>query len=397
MSRSGSIVALLLSSAWLAPAVVHAQSDFDGCVGRLRERAVSAGVTPATAERALAGVSRLERVIRSDRNQPEFVSTFADYYGRRVTESRIERGRALLAEHRDALARLTARYGVPGQYIVALWGLETNFGSYLGDVSVFDSLSTLACDERRSEYFSEQLVDALRIVDRGDAEPEQMIGSWAGAMGQTQFMPDKYLRHAVDGDGDGRADLWGSALDALASGANLLGSLGWRTGFRWGREVLLPEGFDYAAVGLDEPRALSAWRSLGLRDTGGLPLAGLDIEAALLVPAGHAGPKFIVYENFDVLMRWNRSEHFAISVGRLADRIAGAGPLANAPPDDVRLTREQVRRVQRRLNALGYDSGTPDGMPGPATRAAVWAYERDTGRVADGFVDADLLEALEVD
>lgn len=390
---STSLLALLLA----APVLAQAQADFESCVGALRERAVSAGIRPETAASALAEVSRLERVIRSDRNQPEFVSTFADYYGRRVTPQRIESGRRLMAEHKDFLAELTARFGVPGQYIVALWGLETNFGSYLGDVPVFDSLTTLACDERRSEYFSEQVVNALRIVDRGDAAPEQMIGSWAGAMGQTQFMPDKYLRYAVDGDADGRVDLWGSARDALASGANLLSALGWETGLRWGREALLPEGFDYAAAGRDTRRPLGEWRALGVRDTSGRPVADLDVEASVLVPAGHTGPAFLVYENFHVIMRWNPSEFFGLAVGRLADRIAGDAALRNPPPDGPRLTRDQIRRLQARLNELGYDSGTPDGVPGSATRRGVRAYERDHELVADGHIDAALLERLGID
>ncbi len=386
-----------LSVSMAAPGLVRAQADFDACLTGLRERAVTAGIRPETADRALSEASRLERVIRSDRNQPEFVSTFADYFGRRVTSERIETGRRLRDRHGSVLAELTERFGVPGQYIVALWGLETNFGSTLGNVPVFDSLSTLACDERRGRYFSEQLVDALRIVDRGHAEPGEMIGSWAGAMGQTQFMPAAYLQYAVDGDGDGRIDLWRSTHDALASGANYLSSLGWQTGFRWGREVLLPDDFDYAAAGLDGNRPLHEWRELGVRDAQGGRVAALDIDAAVLVPSGHAGPAFVVYENFHVLMRWNRSEFFALAVGRLADRIAGAGPLRNPPEGGTRLTREQMERVQRRLNELGYDAGRPDGIPGSATRAAVRRYERDRDMIADGHVDAELLAALELD
>jgi membrane-bound lytic murein transglycosylase B len=325
------------------------------------------------------------------------VSTFADYFDRRVTTERVETGRRLLAEHRDELDEFTQRYGVPGRYIVALWALETNYGRILGNVPVLDSLSTLACDDRRGEYFSGEVVNALRIVDRGDVEPAQMVGSWAGAMGQTQFMPAAYLEYAVDGDGDGRIDLWNSANDALASGANYLRALRWQPGVRWGREVMLPSDFDYSTAGLDQSRPLAEWRALGLRDTNGHELGDVDLDAAVLVPSGHAGPAFIVYDNFRALMAWNRSEHFALVVGHLADRIAGAGRPHKAPVHQATVTRDQMLRLQERLNSLGYDSGRPDGIPGSATRSAIRDYERDHGLIPDGHFDVELLEVLGID
>lgn len=392
-----SITGLVLCTTIAVSGAAEGQSAFESCVARLKDRAVESGIRLETADRALINVRRLERVIRDDRNQPEFVSSFAEYFDRRVTPERIETGRRLFAEHREELETLTARYGVPGQYIVALWGLETNYGRILGNVPVFDSLSTLACDDRRSEYFSEELVNALRIVDRGDIDPQQMLGSWAGAMGHTQFMPASYLSYAIDGDGDGRIDLWNGTSDALASGANFLRALRWQSGLRWGREVLLPDDFDHAAAGLDGGRPLREWRALGVRDTGGRLLADLEIDAAVLLPSGHAGPAFVVYENFRALMRWNRSEQFALVVGHLADRIAGAGGLQNPPAAGPAVTRDQLLRLQERLNALGYDSGTPDGVPGSATRAAIRGYERDQGLIPDGHFDSELLEALGID
>jgi membrane-bound lytic murein transglycosylase B len=392
-----SITGLVLCTTIAVSGAAEGQSAFESCVARLKDRAVESGIRLETADRALINVRRLERVIRDDRNQPEFVSSFAEYFDRRVTPERIETGRRLFAEHREELETLTARYGVPGQYIVALWGLETNYGRILGNVPVFDSLSTLACDDRRSEYFSEELVNALRIVDRGDIDPQQMLGSWAGAMGHTQFMPASYLSYAIDGDGDGRIDLWNGTSDALASGANFLRALRWQSGLRWGREVLLPDDFDHAAAGLDGGRPLREWRALGVRDTGGRLLADLEIDAAVLLPSGHAGPAFVVYENFRALMRWNRSEQFALVVGHLADRIAGAGGLQNPPAAGPAVTRDQLLRLQERLNVLGYDSGTPDGVPGSATRAAIRGYERDQGLIPDGHFDSELLEALGID
>ncbi|HSG63765.1 MAG TPA: lytic murein transglycosylase, partial [Gammaproteobacteria bacterium] len=222
-----------VSLAWALE--TQAQPDFSTCLARLERTALDSGIRPNTVEAVLATVEPREAVIRADRNQPEFVATFADYLSRRVTDERVARGRGLYAEHRNLLDGLTRRYGVPGQYVVAFWGLESNYGGVLGNVPVFDSLSTLACDDRRSGYFTDEFVDALRIVDRGDVEPAVMLGSWAGAMGQTQFMPSNYLQYATDGDGDGRVDLWRSTADALTSAANFLAHLGWRPGERWGR------------------------------------------------------------------------------------------------------------------------------------------------------------------
>jgi membrane-bound lytic murein transglycosylase B len=220
-----------------------------------------------------------------------------------------------------------------------------------------------------------------------------MVGSWAGAMGQTQFLPSAFLDHAVDGDGDGKIDLWQSAPDALASASRYLASLGWRSEYRWGREVLLPEGFDYAAAGRDRSRPLREWRELDVRDTSGNLLPALEIDTAILVPAGRDGPAFAIYANFEVIMRWNRSENFALAVGHLADRIAGAGPLEVPPPDRPPLARAELRALQEALAALGYDPGEPDGVLGPATRAAIRAFQSAEGLVADGYPTPEVLAA----
>ncbi len=371
-----------------------AVTEFDQCVARIQTAAERGGVSPGTAARVLSTVSRLERVIELDRRQPEFVDTFGDYFSRAVSVDRITAGRELLAEHRDLLQRLSVRYGVPGQYIVALWGMESNYGRVLGSIRVFDSLATLACDDRRGAYFTDELINALRVVDREGLDDMRMVGSWAGAMGQTQFMPSNYLAYAVDGDGDGRVDLWNSVPDALASAANFLSQLGWRSGERWGREVLLPDGFDYYHAGRDRSRPLREWRALGITDTAGGVLPDVDIDASLLVPAGHSGPAFLVYGNFNVIMRWNRSEFFALSVGHLADRIAGAGSLHRTPPALPRLNRTQITAIQQALDARGLEPGPADGIFGPATRAAVREFQRQRGLVADGQADAALLDVL---
>lgn len=382
--------------AMAVPALAQGPSpeEFAECLVRIEKRALEAGVSQETVSQVLANVQHLDRVIELDRTQPEFTTTFADYLNRRVTPERVARGRALLEEHRDLLARVHRETGVPEPYLVAFWGLETNFGSYFGKMPVPSSLATLACDHRRSDYFTGELVSALQIIDEGAISAERMEGSWAGAMGHVQFMPSVFLRHAVDADDDGRRDLWNSLDDAMMSAGNFLDSLGWKEDYRWGREVLLPEDFNYTlADGRRLP--LGQWRELGLTDAFGEPLPDEEIEAALVVPAGHEGPAFLAYQNFRVIMGWNRSEFYAIAVGHLADRIAGAGGLQNPPPEDTpALSRDDIVALQKALNEKGYDTGKADGILGPATRAAIRNYQQANQLVADGYPDENLFGRL---
>ncbi len=382
----------------LAPINGLAASAFESCIGAIRAKALHQGVDADVADGVLGSVEHLDRVIELDRQQPEFTTPFADYLGRRVTAQRIERGRALLQTHRALLERVHATTGVPPAYLVAFWGLETNYGGYFGRMPVPSALATLACDPRRAAYFTDELIAALRIIEEGSIPLERMEGSWAGAMGHVQFMPSVFLRHAVDGDGDGKRDLWNSIPDAMMSAGNFLNTLGWDSKYRWGREVILPQGFDYSQAGRTERRPLREWRRLGITDVHGNPVADIDLEAALLVPAGHLGPAFLVYPNFNVIMGWNPSEFYALAVGYLADRISGSGGLHRAPPTDApRLSRTQVVQLQSTLNARGFDSGDADGILGPATRSAISQYQLTQGMTADGFPDQTLLARLGID
>ncbi|WP_245749882.1 lytic murein transglycosylase [Marinobacter zhejiangensis] len=372
----------------------ESQERFRECVAGLETKAVEAGVSAPTANQVLAQVEHLDRVIELDRKQPEFTTTFADYLNRRVNTRRIVEGRLLLRTHDELLQRVTRETGVPAPYLLAFWGLETNFGSYFGNMSVPSALATLACDPRRSRFFTTQLIAALQIIDEGAIPVEQMEGSWAGAMGHVQFMPTVFLQHAVDADGDGRRDLWHSLPDALMSAGKFLQSMGWDGDYRWGREVLLPANFDYAlADGARRP--LSEWRAMGLKDAFGHPLDNASIQAALIVPSGHSGPAFLAYHNFKVIMGWNRSEFYAISVGHLADRIAGAGGLTNPPPEDLpRLSRATIKTLQQTLNDQGFSAGEPDGILGPSTRRAIRQFQHANNLIADGYPDQGLLENL---
>nr|WP_288144965.1 lytic murein transglycosylase [Marinobacter sp.] len=369
-------------------------AGFAECKARLQEQAIAAGVSSETAGEVMSGVQHLARVIELDRRQPEFTTTFADYLNRRVNEARVSKGRELLQEHEDLLARVTRETGVPAPYLVSFWGLETNFGSYFGKMPVPSSLTTLACDPRRSTFFTEQLIAALRIIDEGAIPADQMEGSWAGAMGHVQFMPTVFLKHAVDADGDGRRDLWNSLPDAMMSAGRFLESMGWNGDYRWGREVLLPENFDYSlADGRRLP--LEEWRNMGITDAFGNALAREPIKAALVVPAGHRGPAFLAYDNFRVIMSWNRSEFYAIAVGHLADRIAGAGKLQNLPPEDApALSRDNIISLQNALQQRGYEPGKPDGIMGPATRSAIRQFQAANKLVADGYPGESVLAEL---
>lgn len=371
-------------------------AGFAECKARLQEQAIAAGVSSETASEVMARAEHLERVIELDRRQPEFTTTFADYLNRRVNDARISQGRELLKEHQDLLASVTRETGVPAPYLVAFWGLETNFGSYFGKMPVPSSLTTLACDPRRSSFFTEQLIAALRIIDEGAIPADQMEGSWAGAMGHVQFMPTVFLQHAVDADGDGRRDLWNSLPDAMMSAGKFLQSMNWNSDYRWGREVLLPDDFDYSlADGRRLP--LEQWREMGITDAFGNPLAREPIDAGLVVPAGHQGPAFLAYDNFRVIMGWNRSEFYAIAVGHLADRIAGAGTLQNPPPEDApALSRDNIISLQEALLEQGYEVGKPDGIMGPATRSAIRRFQAANGLIADGYPGETVLTRLDV-
>lgn len=376
-------------------AVIQANADaFAGCITTLQARARSEGLSDDTINSTIAKLEFVPKVIELDQQQPEFSQTFANYFNKRVTDWRINEGQSLLQKHRQLLDRLAKEYGVPPQYILAFWGLETNYGSYKGKMLVLDSLATLACEPRRSSYFTAELMQALKLKEKYNFDKDIMLGSWAGAMGHTQFMPSAYAKYAVDGDGDGKADLWNSTTDALTSAANFLQHLGWQRNQRWGREVLLPQNFSYEHLGVKQTLPLSTWAAQAVVQSNGQPLPAVEMDAALYLPAGHTGPAFLGYENFNVIMRWNRSEFYAITVGHLADRINGGEPLKVSPPEQPRLSREQVKQLQVKLNEAGFDVGKPDGILGRHSAAALQAFQRSKNMVADGFPSPEVFVAL---
>ena len=305
----------------------YALESFDDWLASLRTDAIARGVSVDTLDAALKGLKPVPRVIELDRRQPEFTQGFWEYLDTRVSENRIKTGRRLLREHRDLLEKTGAKYGVQPHYLVAIWGLETNFGTYTGGFQVIDSLATLAYDERRSSFFRKELLNALAIIDEGHIKAPEMSGSWAGAMGQVQFMPSSFARFAVDADGDGRKDIWNSLPDIFESAANYLAGSGWSRGYMWGREVLLPSGFKAETSGLDTEKTLAGWQELGIRLKDGRDLPSEDIKASIILPAGDDAPALLVYKNYRAILKWNNSHNYAISVCHLADRLIGKGPL----------------------------------------------------------------------
>lgn len=299
-----------------------AAEGFAGFLDGVRSEARARGLKEATISSALDGLAPIERVVELDRRQPEFTLTFDQYMRRVVSAQRVEKGRARLAEHRGILDRVARAYRVQPRFIVALWGIETDFGRVRGSFPIIAALATLAHDGRRSRYFRKELFNALTIIDQGHISARAMIGSWAGAMGQNQFMPSSFLRYAVDHDGDGRRDIWTNRADVFASTANYLREVGWRDDQTWGRPVRLPSGFDPELLGLKTRKGLAAWQDLGVRRADGTDLPGRNLAASILRP-GEDGPPFAVYDNYRAILKWNRSHLFAVAVGSLADRIAG--------------------------------------------------------------------------
>ena len=318
--------ALLALPLWLAAGAASAQSNdalFLEWLEGLRADALANGISQETLDRSLVDVAPIPRIIELDRRQPESTVTFADYQTRIVNATRIKIGRERLAKHRVLLDEIGGQFGVQPRFIVALWGIETNFGRFTGGFPVIDALATLAYGGRRSKYFRGELLKALQIVEEGHIDPAEMKGSWAGAMGQAQFMPSSFLNFAHDHNGDGAKDIWNTQGDVFASAANYLKGVGWNDDITWGRKVSLPDGFDGALVSLDVVKPIGDWQELGVRRADGRDLPTREIPASILRPGGEGGQAFIIYDNYRAILRWNRSHYFAMAVGQLSDRIAG--------------------------------------------------------------------------
>jgi membrane-bound lytic murein transglycosylase B len=373
-----------------------ADAQFYAFIRRFRAEALKAGIRPWIYDRSMRGLALNTHIQELNNKQPEFVKPIWDYLDSAVSDKRVAHGREKLAANARMLAKLQSRFGIPKAILVAIWGIETNYGAQTGHYNMFEALATLGYGGRRAAFGRRELIAALKMEQREGYRPKQMVSSWAGAFGQTQFMPSTFLAHAIDGDGNGRIDLWTSPADALASTAAMLDQAGWQRGEPWGYEVRLPAHFPYAQADSRHARPLAHWRALGVTTAMGAALPPGPDKGAILLPAGAHGPAFLVFHNFRTILRYNNATAYALAVSLLADRIGGRAAIHQSwPRDEEPLSRAEAKAFQENLKRLGYDPGPIDGILGGKVRAALRAYQRAHGLKPDGFATQALLQRME--
>ncbi len=378
-----------------ADAIRAAAADFGNCIAGLWPDAARRGATRASFDRFTTGLTPDLSIMDKLDAQPEFTKAPWDYLDLLVSDDRIARGRQLLAQYAAIFEAVERAYGVDRAIVAGIWGVESNYGTLGGDRPVIRSTATLACVGRRRDYFREEFLSTLEILQRGDVPVEHLIGSWAGAFGPTQFMPTSFKRYAVDFDGDGKRDVVDSIPDVIASTANNLKMDGWVSGQTWGYEVVLPQNFDYLLADRSRQMTVRQWGGLGIRRAGGGAFPRPDDRAYLLIPAGARGPAFLMLQNFRVIMKYNPAEAYALAIGHLADRLRGGTPLVQSWPRDERvLTLDERYEMQQLLAGRGFDVGEPDGLLGPRTRLAIRNFQVSIGQIPDGFASSGVLERL---
>jgi membrane-bound lytic murein transglycosylase B len=378
-----------------AQAIRQASADFGDCLARLRPLGERRGISRAVFDRSLAGLSPELRILDLMDSQPEFTKAVWDYLDMLVSDQRIADGRGILARHRAVFDAVEKAYGVDRHVIAAIWGIESDYGRQIGERSVIRSTATLACVGRRQDFFREEFLSALEILDRGDVRVDHLKGSWAGAFGPTQFMPTSFKRYAVDFDGDGRRDVVDSIPDLIASTANNLKKDGWISNQTWGYEVVVPRDFNFLLADRSRALAMRQWQQLGVKRPGDKAIPRPDDRAYLLVPAGAQGPGFLMLQNFRVIMKYNPAEAYALAIGYLADRLRGSAPFVQQWPRHERvLTRAERYELQQLLARRGYDVGEPDGRLGGKTSAALRHFQSTAGQAADGFASGSILDRL---
>jgi membrane-bound lytic murein transglycosylase B len=369
---------------------------FDAFLAEARKTAQAQGISEASFDAATAGIAPIPAIAAMNANQPEFAKQIWSYLDTAVSARRVADAKVMLARYGDVLNRIEATSGVPKEILVAIWGMETDYGADSGGFNMFAALATLSYDGPRADYARPEFFAALKLYQDQHYPLSEMVSSWAGAFGQTQFTPTTFFKYATDGDGDGRIDLWTSAPDALASTAKLLADQGWKKGELWGYEVKLPAGFPYEDADTDTLKTIADWRALGVKTAKGTVLPASDDSAGIYLPAGAHGPAFLVLPNFNVILKYNNAGSYALAVALLADRMAGGDPVKHAWPRDERaLSRAERFQFQSDLARLGFDPGTPDGVLGRKSRAALRQYQKAHGFAADGFPTASLLAAMD--
>jgi lytic murein transglycosylase len=378
-----------------ASAIREAAANFDNCVAAMWPDAARRGISQDNFQRFTAGLAPDLRIMDLMDSQPEFTKSTWDYLDILVNDARLAKGREILAKYKPQFDAVEKAYGVDRYTIAAIWGIESNYSTQMGDRSVLQSTATLACIGRRQKYFRDEFLTALEILNRDDLRPEQMRGSWAGAFGPTQFMPTAFKRYAVDGDGDGRRDVVDDPADLIASTANNLKKDGWQTGQSWGFEVVVPPNFNYMLADRAKAMTIAQWEHLGLKRAGGQPFPQPSDKAYLLAPAGAEGPGFLMLQNFRVIMKYNPAEAYALAIGHFADRLRGGAPFVQPWPRQEReLSRAERLELQQLLVQRGFYRGTPDGQFGGETREALRGFQASIGAPADGFASSGVLEQL---
>ena len=379
---------------FLTTSVFANSQSFEDFLNQVRKTATEQGVSKATIDKAFFGLTPNLDILKSDSTQAEFNQNFWHYVNKRVSRVRLNNGNDTLKQNASLLNKISQKYGVPTYVLVAFLGLESNYGNYMGNENLVRSLATLAFDPRRSGFFTKEFIALLKLIDKNTI-PLDAKGSWAGAMGAVQFMPTNVIAYGVDANNNGKVNLWNEKEDIYASAANFLKKLGWKKGEKWGREASIPKNFDYRLTGLETKRTVNEWAALGVLRGNGSRLPNSNFKSSLIVPMGHRGPAFLVYRNFDVILGWNRSILYALSVAYLSDRLNGNGKLTAKSIDEPLLSKVDILQIQNTLNLLGYNTGTPDGMVGPKTRQATRMFQSDIGLVADGYVGYELFQQLQ--
>ena len=379
---------------FLTTSIFANSQSFEDFLNQVRKTATEQGVSKATIDKAFFGLTPNLDILKSDSTQAEFNQNFWRYVNKRVSQVRLNKGNDTLKQNASLINKASQKYGVPTYVLVAFLGLESNYGNYMGNENLVRSLATLAYDPRRSGFFTKEFIALLKLIDKNTI-PLDAKGSWAGAMGAVQFMPTNVIAYGVDANNDGKVNLWSDKEDIYASAANFLKKNGWKKGEKWGREASIPKNFDYRLTGLETKRTVNEWAALGVLRGNGSRLPNSNFKSSLIVPMGHRGPAFLVYRNFDVILDWNRSILYALSVAYLSDRLNGNGKLTAKSIDEPLLSKVDVLQIQNTLNLLGYDTGTPDGMVGPKTRQATRMFQSDIGLVADGYVGYELFQQLQ--
>jgi peptidoglycan lytic transglycosylase B len=368
---------------------------FSAWVLAFKTEAKAKGIRQKTIDRAFKKIRQNKKILKLDSFQPEFVKPVGTYVQARATADTLKLGRAKLRKHAKLFARVRKKFGVPAHYIAAIWRLESGYGQQFGKFYIIEALTTLAHSGRRSKFWRGELLAALQIADKGYVPLHRLVGSWAGAMGHTQFIPSTYLKYAVDFDGDRRRDLWRSLPDVFASTANYLKQSGWVPGLPFGVEVKLPKGFDYTTAHIKVQKPVTAWRADGVTLANGKSLPAWKGNTAIVVPSGYRGPIFLVSQNYRALLKYNNAAAYALAVGILAERLVGRGQVKRAwPVNDRLLRRVEKEELQRKLTAMGYDPGEVDGKVGPTTKAAIRKFQHNNRKPADGYANYALLQAV---